>query len=280
MSWSVVKASVVGNGHIKNNIPCQDSCDFKMIDENCGIAIVADGAGSCVNSHIGSDFVTNKGIELFEKLIIDNGWNKTLPSKELWRDKAISTAKEVSESLKAFAKENKYEYKSLSSTFIVSFFLKDGICSLNIGDGRGATKAFDGEWQSIVTPYHGEQVGMTVFLTSNIWENREAYIFTMVKTEEIEAFIIMSDGYEKIAFECYQKGDNGKYYDPNKPFAKFLNFTLKSTQNFLKMNTIEEVNTKWEQFLKNGNRVLEEEMDDKSMVFGLFSDKEIAKNEI
>jgi len=277
MSWSIVKASVVGNGHIKNNIPCQDSCDFKIIDDSCGIAIVADGAGSCVNSHIGSDFVVTRGIKFFEKLIIDSDWNRTLPSKELWREKAISIAKEVSESLREFAKENKYDYKSLSSTFIVSFFSKYGICSLNIGDGRGAAKVFDGEWKSIVTPYHGEQVGMTVFLTSNIWENREAYISTMVKIEEIEAFIIMSDGYEKIAFECYQKGDDGRYYDPNKPFAKFLNFTLKSTQNFLQTNTIEEVNKKWEQFLKNGNKVLEEEMDDKSMIFGLYPRKKVNK---
>ncbi|SFV60318.1 hypothetical protein MNB_SV-14-335 [hydrothermal vent metagenome] len=270
MSWSIVKASVVGNGHIKDNIPCQDSCDFKIIDDGCGIAIVADGAGSCANSHIGSEFVTGRGIEL---LIIDSGWNKTLPSEEVWREKAIPIAKEVSESLREFSKENEYEYKSLSSTFIVSFFSKDGICSLNIGDGRGAIKVFDGEWKSIVTPYHGEQVGMTVFLTSNIWGNQETYIFTTVKTEKIEAFIIMSDGYEKISFECYQKGEDGKYYDPNRPFAKFLDFTLKSTQNFLKTNTIEEVNKKWEQFLKNGNRVLEEESDDKSMIFGLFSDK-------
>jgi len=270
MSWSVIKASVVGNGHIKDNIPCQDSCDFKIINDNCGIAIIADGAGSCSNSHVGSDFVTTKGVELFENLIVNSGWDKSLPSQELWREKSMLIAKEISNSLREFAKEKKYEYKSLSSTLIVTFFSKDGICSLNIGDGRGATKVFDGDWESIVNPYHGEQVGMTVFLTSNIWGNTKTYLSTSVKAQKIEAFIIMSDGYEKIAFECYQKGDDGKYYDPNRPFAKFLNFTLKSTQNFLKTNTIEEVNKKWEQFLKNGNKILEEEMDDKSMIFGIF----------
>lgn len=274
MSWQVVKASVVGNGHILNDIPCQDSCIVKTLDENCGIAIVADGAGSCNNSHIGSNFVTKKGFYLFEELILDNGWDKALPSEEIWREKVIPVVKKVSDLLRVFSKENKYEYKSLSSTFIVTFFSNNGICSLNIGDGRGATKAFNGDWESIVTPYHGEQVGMTVFLTSDIWNNRETYISTSLKAQKTEAFIIMSDGYEKISFECYQKGDDGKYYDPNKPFSNFLNFTLENTQNFLKNNSIEEVNKKWEQFLKNGNKILEEEMDDKSMIFGVFLDKE------
>ncbi len=273
MSWNIVSASVIGNAHIENSIPCQDNFAYKMIDENCGIAIVADGAGSCENSHLGSAFVVLKGVELFEKLIVDNRWDKAFPTDKIWRKEAISIAKEVYEQLKVFAKKREVEFKSLSSTFIVSFFSKEGICSLNIGDGRGAFRDTQNRWHSIVTPYHGEQVGMTVFLTTTpIWSHSDLYIFTSVVKERPHAFIILSDGYEKISFECYIKDENGNYYDPNRPFDEYLNFMVEMSLKFLKDNTIEEVNKKWEQFLKNGHKLLKTESDDKTMVLGIYNE--------
>ncbi len=272
MSWQIVSASVIGNAHIENNIPCQDSLAYKMIDNNCGIAIVADGAGSCDNSHIGSNFVAKEGIKLFEKLISEKKFNEVLPEEDLWRFEAIAVAKELSKKLEFFAKNEELDFKSLSSTFIVSFFFRDGICSLNIGDGRGAFRNNQKKWKSIVKPFHGEQVGMTVFLTTKeIWENTDLYISTSIFKEDVEAFIVLSDGYEKISFECYCKKDDGSYHDPNRPFNDYLNFVFNSTVDFLKNNPAEEVSKKWEQFLKDGHDILKNENDDKTMVFGIFN---------
>jgi hypothetical protein len=269
--WNIISASSIGSGHILNNMPCQDSYSFKLIDDNCGIAIIADGAGSCKYSDIGSKFVTDKGIELFAELILKHNWNNSLPDNKLWREKAINITKNIADLLNEFAISNNYEYKYLSSTFIILLFSKDGICSLNIGDGRGAIKNSNNKWCSIVNPYHGEQVGMTVFLTSNIWGNQDTYISTVVKNEKIKAFIILSDGYEKITFECYTKGNDDKYYDPNRPFEKFLDFKYEVINKLLENTNIEDINTQWEEFLKNGNEILKNETDDKTMVFGIFS---------
>lgn len=272
MCWNIIGASATGNSHKTNDMPCQDSFAYCLIDENCGIAIIADGAGSCANSHIGSDFVTSTGVILYKKLIIDNEWHLHPPSQNLWRDKAIYVAHNLSLKLNEFADNNSYILKSLSSTLIVIFFLKDGVYSLNIGDGRGAFKRYSNKWKSIVTPYHGEQVGMTVFLTSApIWDESTKFIHTEVYREEIKAFIILSDGFEKISFECYTKDDSGLYYDPNLPFDQFLNFILDTSKSFLKKHTPKQATSKWEQFLKDGNEVLATEYDDKTMIFGLLS---------
>ena len=270
--WNIISASTTGSGHITNNIPCQDSYSFKLLDNNCGIAIIADGAGSCKNSDIGSKFVTDKGLELFEELVLEYNWNKSLPDNILWREKAINTTKNIADLLREFARDNDYEYKSLSSTFIVLLFLKDGICSLNIGDGRGAIKVSNNKWYSVINPYHGEQVGMTVFLTSNIWENQDTYISTIVKNDKTKAFIILSDGYEKITFECYTKKDDSKYYDPNIPFEKFLDFKFDVISKSLEEKvTIKDINLQWSEFLKNGNEILKNETDDKTMIFGIYT---------
>lgn len=272
MCWNLIGASATGYSHKTHDIPCQDSFAYSLIDKNCGIAILADGAGSCENSHIGSDFVTSTGVILYKKLIIENQWHMHPPSQKLWRDKAIDVAHEISLELSEFAIKNSFGLKTLSSTLIVVFFLKDGVYSLNIGDGRGAFKSRKNKWKSIVTPYHGEQVGMTVFLTSDlIWDESIKFIHTEVFKEEIEAFIILSDGLERIAFECYRKDENGLYHDPNLPFDQFLNFVLNTSDEFLKSHTCEQASSKWKQFIEDGNEVLSTENDDKTMIFGLLS---------
>jgi hypothetical protein len=80
----------------------------------------------------------------------------------------------------------------------------------------------------------------------------------------------MSDGLEKISFECYQQGEDGKYYDPNRPFDEFLNFIVKMSKNFLKTGSDKELQEKWKSFLKDGHLQLQEEQDDKTMVFGFY----------
>ena len=55
-TWVVAYASVIGNGHLLMNLPCQDSNVHKQLNNTWGVAVVADGAGSAAKSDIGSDF--------------------------------------------------------------------------------------------------------------------------------------------------------------------------------------------------------------------------------
>ena len=58
-SWVAAYASVIGNGHIQTNTPCQDNCEHIKVNDDWGVAVVCDGAGSAKFSHIGSDFVSS-----------------------------------------------------------------------------------------------------------------------------------------------------------------------------------------------------------------------------
>lgn len=56
------KASVAGPYHIKNDIPCQDSCAVKET-EDFMIGVVADGVGSQIHSDIGSSIGAKVSVE-------------------------------------------------------------------------------------------------------------------------------------------------------------------------------------------------------------------------
>lgn len=272
MGWKIIGASSIGSSHITSGIPCQDSFSFSLINENCGIAILADGAGSYKNSHIGSQFVTEKGLELFTHLILKNKWHEDLPSLDLWRVQSIKVAQRLLLELAQLAENLKYDIKELSSTLTVAFFSTLGICILNIGDGRGAIKDADNNWLSILTPYHGEEVGMTVFLTSDLtWKSPNKFIETKIIKDNVNAFIIISDGLEKFLFECYKPDSSGKYHDPNLPFTPTLDFIYQTNNLFLSKHSAKLATKKWESFLKNGHEILSKEADDKTMIFGLFT---------
>lgn len=271
--WEIISASVVGNGHLKNNTPCQDSYLFKTFNNSCGIAIVSDGAGSCKNSDKGSKFIVERYLKIFEKVMYNQKWNNVLPSASEWRKYSITITKILVDDLKTFANSHNYQFESLSSTLIVLFYNELGCCTLNIGDGRGAVK-INNTWESVVKPYHGEQANTTCFITSSIWNNLDVYIYTKVINKPIQAFLLLTDGYEKLTFECYVEDSKGMYSDPNQPFEKFINdFKYKNIKNaLLAGKTVDEINNQWIEFLKHGHEALINETDDKTFIFGLLLD--------
>ena len=68
LRWKVVGASVQGQYHIDNNIPCQDALRIDFINENTGVIALSDGAGSYPNSHIGSAFITKEAVNIVKEI--------------------------------------------------------------------------------------------------------------------------------------------------------------------------------------------------------------------
>lgn len=276
-NWVIVGGSVIGKGHVSNDIPCQDAHLYKLLDNDWGIAIVSDGAGSCENSHLGSGFVVERGMGLFEDLIETKrlGHKNKLPKEAEWREWSIKVFKQLIDDLQAHANEIEVKLKSLSCTIIVVVFSPKGLLTAHIGDGRAGYLEEDGSWLHSITPFKGEQVGTTVFLTTEfIWEAPELYIETRVIECKLKAFTLLSDGCEFGCFECYQKRENDQgYHDPNKPYDKFFNPNIEAlltmNSNGLSQN---EMNTKWEGFLHKGNEVFEKEADDKTMILAVLKE--------
>jgi len=274
--WVVVGDSVIGLNHVKNNIPCQDSHSYEELDNGWGIAIVADGAGSAEYSHQGSQFVVKQGLPLFKKTIEENKWikSKKLPDQAKWHALAKANLQKLKDLLEKHAKANKMDLGQMASTVMVAIFSPLGILCTHIGDGRGGFSNFDGEWKPLFTPWKGEYANETIFLTSDIWDDKEVdnFVESNVINEKPFAFTLMSDGLEMHSFECSVWDEKAeKYYDPNRPYKKFfqpvVNGLVQMKQNSL---TDEEIKGKWNKFLREGNERIKNEPDDKTMIVGAY----------
>jgi hypothetical protein len=273
-NWTLAFASAIGSSHVKNNTPCQDAHRVKRLSRNCGIAIVADGAGSKYLSQLGSKFLVDNGIKLFTEVISKTSFLKKKKPlrKDHWRRIVLKCFTQLHKDLTKYAENNGFYIKEASSTLIVVVFSPGGIMSAHIGDGRAAYCNTEKQWQPIIKPFSGEEVGTTVFFTTNaVWNNPDKYIETRVIKDQVTGFSLLSDGMEKISFECYVKdSENRLYIDPNKPFDGFFNPIRKSLLKMTENNWNQrKINVAWKGFLTNGNERIKNESDDKTMVIGV-----------
>ncbi len=274
-NWTVANASVIGNLHIRENIPCQDSSSHSNIDDNRGVAVVADGAGSYSNSHIGSEEAAKRACDYFKAIAIEKDWASAekLPTPQEWHKISIDIFRKVKDELTALAEKRGIAPQSLSSTIIVTIYAPDYLLVSHIGDGRGGYS--NGEkWKASMLPYQGAEANETVFLMSQFWdveENVKQVVRANVIKENIGAFVLMTDGCEKSAFEMnIYNPETEKYFDPNRPFDKFLNPNLKGLQAMRRDGkTQEDINNLWKMFLEKGTKHFQTEIDDKTMILGV-----------
>ena len=274
--WSYLYASVQGKGHIEENTPCQDFCDI-FRHTNYTICVVSDGAGSCEKSDIGSKKATEFAAIHFPKLIEEKKWHK--PNAKVkqkdWQKIAIKGLRAIKEELERVSISEGCELKALSCTLIIVIHLHEKLLVTHIGDGRAGYCNNKDEWKAIITPYKGGYSNETVFITSDIWDDEEKlskYIESKVYGEKIKAFCLLSDGCENASFECYKiNGENSIPEDVNKPFKDFFHENINT--NIPKLikagKEPDELNQIWKSFLTNGNDVLKNESDDKSMILAV-----------
>lgn len=270
-NWYFAYASVVGNSHVLENIPCQDFCKVEIFDTYC-IAVVCDGAGSCTNSHLGAQQVTAFCIYHFSTLMKNKKWDTIngKPTQEDWHKEAKRTLYLIKEDLEKYSMNHDLELKSLSCTVIVTIALQDGLLVTHIGDGRAGYCNMNNEWLPTITPLHGELANQTAFITSDIWDDEliDNYIESNVINNDFKAFCLLSDGCEKATFECNLfNPETETYFDPNKPYSLFFDPNVKILPTLYKQaKTQEEINSLWETFLTNGNDKLKNEPDDKTLI--------------
>ena len=278
-NWTVAYASVMGNLHVKEDIPCQDSCEYLPIGKNYGIAVVADGAGSSPNSHIGSRLAVKSATKYFKELVEEYKWFEKgiLPEGASWQMKSIKAFRKVKKDLDDLAEKHEVNPMTLACTLIVVIHSPDALLVTHIGDGR-AGYSNGKEWKAIINPYQGDEANETIFITSAIWEDDAVnkFIRSYIVKDEIKAFTLLTDGCEKGSFEVnlYDE-EKDKYYDPNRPFAKFFNPNVKGLKMLRKDGkTQEEINELWSTFLEKGTTQFQKEIDDKTMILGVRNEEE------
>ena len=278
-NWSVIGTSVIGNSHISMNLPCQDNCKYEYIGDGWGIAVTSDGAGSAKRSEIGSKIVVERAIVHFKKLIEEQGWkqNKKLPTNAVWMRLAYDILHQIYQEIISFAKIKGLACKDLSATVIVLIHTPMGVLCTHIGDGRAGYRNASGEWKALFMPHKGDEANQTIFITSDFWS---VHNYTMsdvlvpesiVINDDITAFTLMSDGCEYTAWQSnHFDNERNKYYDPNKPYDKFYESLAATLIKYHKESVdINRRKEQWQQFLIDGNKSLQKEPDDKTLILGV-----------
>jgi hypothetical protein len=273
LKWTTVYASVIGNLHIRENLPCQDACAIKDLGQGWGIAALADGAGAYEHSDKGARQVVNLAVQHFANEVHRNSWieKQILPTEEAWTTIAVHTLKTIKEDLSVFSRQNNMTLESLSCTIIVLIYSPLGVLLTHIGDGRAGYLDAREEWHELMTPFRGEEANQTIFITSDFEEDITNKVESRIVEDAILAFCLLSDGCEKSAFECnlFDKQKN-IYYDPNRPYPKFFDPNINAIKALEKQNkTQQEMNELWHSFLEVGNAQLRNENDDKTLILGV-----------
>ena len=273
--WVTISHSAIGKSHSQANppIPCQDNSYFESLDERWQLAIVCDGAGSSKMSHIGSKLISTNILPFNIKRKIKNKewYNKgKLPSKKEWENIGISVLKETKENLESWVlidnKKNATHYaiSDYASTVMIALYNSEGILIANIGDGRGGYLNTLGALKPLFIPFGGEESNGTIFITTPIWEEPIKYIQTDVINEKILAIFLLSDGMEKITFECSKLTDD-VFTDANIPYKKFF-FPVLSKIKSLDNEGEEKLINEWKLFIESGNEAIINESDDKTLL--------------
>lgn len=267
--WQIAHASVIGNGHTREGLPCQDAHAVWQENSNF-IAVVCDGAGSCAHSDRGARWVADFVLEQLQSLLHHED-DFTMMDESGWNDFVHQLLRNVQAGLSEYAVAESIGYKDLSCTLISIVATGDKLYSFHVGDGRGGYQLEDGSWHAFMTPYHGEEANETVFVTSSIWESPETYIETSIVDAKITAVCLMTDGCEQASFQCNLYDEEvEKFYDPNRPHPPFFDPNVAALVSFHEaQKPQEEVNALWAAFLQDGNQKLRFETDDKTLILGV-----------
>jgi len=274
-TWLVVKASVPGLSHVQSEpqIPCQDSNSYQDIGGGWGVAVVCDGAGSKSHSDIGAKYVAERAGLYFRKIIERHGWmrSETLPRQREWHHLSIEAFRRIKVELEALAARSGFDTDSLACTVIVVVHSPRGLMATHIGDGRAAFLTVTGDWLAAIRPYKGEEANQTVFITSLDWMDPDKQIESKVFDGPPMAFALLSDGCEFHSFEVNMlDAERERYWDPNKPYPKFFGSLVDQVKALHRGHaSLQEIDSKWGDFLRGGNEGLKNEPDDKTMILGV-----------
>ncbi len=273
--WFLIGASVTGNGHKTQNIPCQDAHKTEIWSNGWGVAIVSDGAGSAKMSHLASAFLVDEAAKQAFDLVKSKNWMEEdlLPTEKDWDSEARNLLHGLQDALKKNADDLGVSLKELHATLIINIFSPKGLLAAHIGDGRAGYLTERGDMHASMEPFEGDQVGATVFITMDM-KNFEEIVETKVIADPVSAFFLLSDGCEKVCWETIQQiKETGKFIKPNKPFEPFFRHTIEALKEMHQSIKPELITEKWYNYLESGHKGFIDENDDKTMVVGIRIEK-------
>lgn len=267
--WMITGASVAGAGHKVKNIPCQDAHQYQLWENGWGVAVVSDGAGSAAFSQVASSFLSYEAARQARYLVTRKKWvkNNSIPGAEEWEAEAKALIYSLQDALLFMAEKQDIPRNQLHATLIVLIFSPLALMCVHIGDGRAGYVDKNGNYESLITPFTGEQAGETAFITMDLKKFRHLIETRLVKTKA-RAFFLLTDGCEKVCWETLHHNGN-EYIRINKPFVPFFQHTIDALTNMYQQYPQDEITRNWQQYLDSGHKGFVSESDDKTLLIGI-----------
>lgn len=179
MQWRIARASVIGTGHIRADMPCQDS-NYVMQVRDSVIIAVSDGLGAAAHSDIASKFVCREVVTRIADVLLQTPTaqpflvriiQKILGSEEpqpldmhqIMLDATTATRN----ALRDLAQHNQHEFREYGCTLLVAVLMPNAWHILHIGDGAVVGIESATTVKTLSAPDNGEYINVTTPLTSS-----------------------------------------------------------------------------------------------------------------
>ena len=193
--WKTTGCAVIGRGHEKEGLPCQDQVAFAA-GGGIAAAVLADGAGSAKMAEEGAicaaKIAANYLVAHFHEILADD--DATAVKEQL-----LATLKHA---LQERAEELDGALRGLASTLLAVAADGEQLLIVHLGDGViGYLK--EGELRVVSAPDNGEFANVTTFVTSP-----DALVKLRIYrggVENVEGIVLMSDGTEQSFYQKQQR---------------------------------------------------------------------------
>jgi hypothetical protein len=202
--WNIVRASVRGTGHIKNDIPCQDYNHYELLEGETVIAAVADGVGSASKADEGAKLAVDTFLSVAKKVL-----GEQYPASEAeWVDVMVNGFRQARVALERQAQNKGLKLKEYDTTLIAIILTDDWLVTGQIGDGGAVALVENNQLLTISPPQRGEYANHVFPLTMP--DALEVAKFS-ARNLKVQAAALFTDGIQHLALN---NGDDS----PHPPF--------------------------------------------------------------
>jgi len=239
--WRVIGASVRGQEHDAEGLPCQDFWAHLVEGDTVAIC-VCDGAGSARLSREGAIVVANVVA------------SHLMSEKPMSRESILWVLRSAREALELRATADGANLADFACTLLAVWANSRAIWTAHLGDGVivGRSRSSD-EVTLVSQPQRGQYANETFFLTSTNWEEHTRVTFMPAN----HSLCLMTDGCQPAALE------SGPEPGPHLPFCVPL-FDFAANASDTNVATQELHN------LLSGKKMSQTSSDDKTLVFAHF----------
>jgi Protein phosphatase 2C len=217
MTWKSIARSVVGTSHKKQEKPCQDYADYRLVS-GVMLGAVADGAGSACFSEQGAKLAVETALYALSDWLDKSG--------ELPRDCAEVDArlfqnvlKTVVEALTDRARELNGSLQDLACTLLLFLATPHWIAAMQLGDGFLVVGSKADGYRLLFTPDHGEFVNETVFVTS---QDAHQQMQIGVLPLQPDFICASTDGLERLAIRSQDWTPHNPFFYPLEDYMRLI----------------------------------------------------------